>query len=90
MIEETFQRLSRTEKCNIMSCLFIRLGAAEAEDEQMAMRVCAGETMTIRSEFAVKHSSVTLTFNLDRKTKSNLFTRRWQDKRSFPVWFSNS
>lgn len=43
--------------------LFIGLGTAEAKDEQMAMGVRAGETLTIGSEFAVKNSSVTLAFN---------------------------
>lgn len=31
------------------------------------MRVCAGETLAIRSEFAVEYGSMTLTFNLDGK-----------------------
>lgn len=57
----------QSPKCNCCSCLFIGLGAAEAKDEQMAMGVRAGETLTIRSEFAVKNSSVTLAFNLDGK-----------------------
>lgn len=47
------------------SCLFVRFGTAKAKDEQMAVRVCAGKPLTIRSEFAVKHGSMTLTLNLE-------------------------
>lgn len=65
-----FQPFSRSPKCNSSSCLFIGLGTAEAKDEQMAMGVRAGETLTIRSEFAVKNSSVTLAFNLDEKPQN--------------------
>lgn len=56
-------------KCFFYSCLVIGLGTAEAKDEQMAMGVCAGEALAIRSEFAVENSSMTLTFNLDEKHK---------------------
>lgn len=65
-----FQPFSRSPKCNSSSCLFIGLGTAEAKDEQMAMGVRAGETLTIGSEFAVKNSSVTLAFNLDEKPQN--------------------
>lgn len=58
-------------KCTfaIYSCLLVWLGTAEAKDEQMAVRVCAGETLAIGSEFAVEHGSVTLTLNLEEKHK---------------------
>lgn len=49
------------------TCLLVRLGTAEAKDEQMAMGVCAGEALAIRGEFAVENCSVTLALNLDEK-----------------------
>lgn len=52
------------------SCLLIRLWTAEAEDEQMAMGVCASETMPIRGEFAIENGSMTLALNLDEKHKT--------------------
>lgn len=56
---------------DIYSCLFIRFGTAEAEDEQMAMGVCAGETLAIGSELAVENGSVTLALDLDEKRTAN-------------------
>lgn len=50
-------------------CLLIRLRTAEAKDEQMAVRVCAGKTLAIRGEFAVENGSMTLALNLDEKHK---------------------
>lgn len=55
----------------IKPCLLIWLGTAEAEDEQMAMGVCAGESLAIRGEFAVENRSMTLALNLDEKTQNH-------------------
>lgn len=47
--------------------LLIGFAAAEAKDEQMAMRVSAGKMLAISRELAVKNSTVALPFNLKRK-----------------------
>lgn len=52
---------------NTLTHLLIRLTAAEAEDEQVPVRVCAGKVLTISRELAVEHCSMTLTFNLRQR-----------------------
>lgn len=47
--------------------LFIRLGAPKSKNDQVTMRVCTGEAMTIRGELAIENSTMPLPFNLDRK-----------------------
>ncbi len=59
----------------VKPCLLIWLGTAEAEDEQMAMGVCAGESLAIRGEFAVENRSMTLALNLDEKHKITPFSK---------------
>lgn len=52
--------------------LFIRLGAPKSKNDQVTMRVCTGEAMTIRGEFAVKNGTMPLSFNLHKKKHKNL------------------
>lgn len=48
-------------------CLLIRLGAAEAKDEKMSMRVRAGEALPVWSEFTVENSAMTLALDLEQR-----------------------
>lgn len=54
----------------IYSCLLIGLRTSKAKDEQMAMGVCAGKTLTVRGEFTIKNGSMTLTLNLKEKHRT--------------------
>jgi len=45
--------------------LLVWSAAAEAKDEQMAVRVSAGKMLPISGELAVKDSTVALPFNLE-------------------------
>lgn len=50
--------------------LFIRLGAPKSKNDQVPVRVCTGEAMTIRGELAVKNSTMPLAFNLHSTERS--------------------
>lgn len=61
------------KKLNVKVCphLFIRFRAAEAKDEEVAVGVRAGKTLSIRGELAIKNSSMTLALNLNEKHKNH-------------------
>lgn len=61
------------KKQNVKVCphLFIRFRAAEAKDEEVAVGVCAGETLPIRGELAIENSSMTLALDLNEKHKNH-------------------
>lgn len=59
----------------VYPCLLIGLGAAEAKDEKMSMRVCAGEALPVWCEFTVENSAMPLALDLQerhRETGLNL------------------
>lgn len=51
-------------------CLHLLVGfrAAEAKDEQVTVGVGAGEALAVWCKLAVKHCTVTLAFDLDKRT----------------------
>lgn len=55
--------------------LLVQPTASKAEDEHVAMGVCAGEVLTVSGELAVKHCTMALALNLKTTSKQlfNLF-----------------
>lgn len=64
--------------------LFIRSRAAKAKDEEVAVGVCAGETLSIRGELAIENSSMTLALDLREKHKNHSQVQKFNIEQDEP------